>query len=105
MTSLANRPAAITHVPKNVRILSKNAGANFPCPKCKSGGMPVSDARPCDEGFRRRHVCQSCGFRLTTYERASHEEDDPRIVELRDKLRELQDLLDAMPVRLEWNDL
>lgn len=41
------------------------------CPKCHAADSGVSDSRPIAGAVRRRRTCDSCGFRFTTYERAS----------------------------------
>jgi len=55
---------------------------NMLCPFCASEETRVIDSRPVDSGsaIRRRRVCEACGFRFTTYERA----DVPLIVRKRD---------------------
>ncbi len=52
------------------------------CPFCASDDTRVIDSRPVDSGsaIRRRRLCESCGVRFTTYERA----DVPLIVRKRD---------------------
>ncbi|WP_099974997.1 transcriptional regulator NrdR [Lactobacillus terrae] len=41
------------------------------CPKCHGTSLKVLDSRPCEDGMsiRRRRLCESCGNRITTYER------------------------------------
>lgn len=52
------------------------------CPFCGSESTHVIDSRPVEAGaaIRRRRVCDGCGLRFTTYERA----DVPLIVRKRD---------------------
>lgn len=52
------------------------------CPFCANDDTRVIDSRPVDSGsaIRRRRVCEACGLRFTTYERA----DVPLIVRKRD---------------------
>jgi len=68
------------------------------CPFCSVDETRVIDSRPVDSGtaIRRRRVCESCGLRFTTYERA----DVPLIVRKRDGHREPFDL-DKVRVGLE----
>lgn len=40
------------------------------CPYCGSGDTRVIDTREARDAIRRRRVCQGCGQRFTTYERA-----------------------------------
>jgi transcriptional repressor NrdR len=40
------------------------------CPYCGSGDTRVIDTRDARDAIRRRRVCQGCGQRFTTYERA-----------------------------------
>lgn len=39
------------------------------CPKCSSEESKVVDSRQAEDAIRRRRVCESCGFRFTTFER------------------------------------
>jgi len=43
------------------------------CPFCQNNDTRVIDSRPVEEGaaLRRRRVCEACGGRFTTHERAS----------------------------------
>jgi len=40
------------------------------CPYCGGGDTRVIDTRDARDAIRRRRVCQGCGERFTTYERA-----------------------------------
>jgi transcriptional repressor NrdR len=42
------------------------------CPRCERTGTRVIDSRDLEGGgtIRRRRVCEACGYRFTTYERA-----------------------------------
>jgi transcriptional repressor NrdR len=42
------------------------------CPSCAATDTRVIDSRSADQGssIRRRRVCEGCGYRFTTYERA-----------------------------------
>lgn len=40
------------------------------CPYCGGGDTRVIDTRSARDAIRRRRVCQDCGQRFTTYERA-----------------------------------
>lgn len=46
------------------------------CPKCGCVDDRVVDSRGCREGaaIRRRRVCESCGYRFTTYEEVVKDE-------------------------------
>ncbi|MBQ4439814.1 MAG: transcriptional repressor NrdR [Kiritimatiellae bacterium] len=46
------------------------------CPKCGCADDKVVDSRGCREGaaIRRRRVCESCGYRFTTYEEVVKDE-------------------------------
>lgn len=60
------------------------------CPFCSVDNTRVLDSRPADDNtsIRRRRVCDSCGKRFTTYEKA---ETTPLIVIKKDKNREQYD--------------
>lgn len=55
------------------------------CPKCSSEDSKVVDSRQAEEAIRRRRVCESCGFRFTTFERI---EEMPLLVIKKDDKRE-----------------
>ena len=55
------------------------------CPKCSSEDSKVVDSRQAEEAIRRRRVCESCGFRFTTFERI---EEMPLFVIKKDDKRE-----------------
>ncbi|MQW22567.1 MULTISPECIES: transcriptional regulator NrdR [unclassified Lactococcus] len=58
------------------------------CPKCHSEESKVVDSRQAEEAIRRRRVCESCGFRFTTFERI---EEMPLLVIKKDDKREPYD--------------
>ncbi|MCT1226382.1 transcriptional repressor NrdR [Lactococcus lactis] len=55
------------------------------CPKCSSEESKVVDSRQAEDAIRRRRVCESCGFRFTTFERI---EEMPLLVIKKDDKRE-----------------
>ncbi len=55
------------------------------CPKCRSEESRVVDSRQAEDSIRRRRVCESCGFRFTTFERI---EEMPLLVIKKDDKRE-----------------
>jgi transcriptional repressor NrdR len=55
------------------------------CPKCASEESKVVDSRQAESAIRRRRVCESCGFRFTTFERI---EEMPLLVIKKDEKRE-----------------
>lgn len=55
------------------------------CPKCQSEDSRVVDSRQAEDSIRRRRVCESCGFRFTTFERI---EEMPLLVIKKDDKRE-----------------
>ena len=56
------------------------------CPKCSSEESKVVDSRQAEDAIRRRRVCESCGFRFTTFERI---EEMPLLVIKKDDTREI----------------
>lgn len=55
------------------------------CPKCQSEDLRVVDSRQAEDSIRRRRVCETCGFRFTTFERI---EEMPLLVIKKDDKRE-----------------
>ena len=53
------------------------------CPKCSSEESKVVDSRQAEDAIRRRRVCESCGFRFTTFE--SNEEMPLLVIKKDDK--------------------
>ena len=47
------------------------------CPKCSSEESKVVDSRQAEDAIRRRRVCESCGFRFTTFERIEDDKREP----------------------------
>ncbi len=53
-------------IPKNIAAIGRG-GTNFCCPAC-DGPTGVVDSRGSAQTVRRRRVCRTCGYRVTTWE-------------------------------------
>lgn len=73
---------SVSKTNKNLLSIKEN---KMRCPKCSSEESKVVDSRQAEDAIRRRRVCESCGFRFTTFERI---EEMPLLVIKKDDKRE-----------------
>ena len=82
------------------------SGLAMCCARC-GGATQVTETRTnaARDGLRRRRRCTSCRQVFYTQELREDRPIDPRLVRLRDTVRQLQAQLDDLPPAADWDDL